>query len=83
MTNEEIKLLETVEAIVYWDGYNSESTTHFEGNKEICKQLREMINKYSSELTLEDVKAVINSPNKNKPKIEPKLLPERQSNDQS
>jgi len=75
MTNEEIQLLEKIIQIVYWHGYNDDSDFIFENCMEIGDKLRSMINKYSSELTLEDIKAVINSPNKNKPKIEAKLLP--------
>jgi len=45
--------------------------------------IKNILEEFLTGLTLEAIEAVINSPNKNKPKIEPKLLPERQSNDQS
>jgi hypothetical protein len=41
--------------------------------------IKNILEEFLTGLTLEAIETVINSPNKNKPKIEPKLLPERQS----
>ena len=55
MTNEEIELLEKAKAIIYWDGYNSTSNLHIEECNEVCKKLQDMIDKYSHDLTSQEV----------------------------
>jgi len=74
---EKIDNLQQYEPYIDWDNGFADMEESTMGGWIFAADLKNILEEFLTGLTLEAIKQVVDSPNKNKPKIEPKLLPSK------